>query len=86
MTAVAFDTLAFGKKLRGQFTTEQAETLAEAFASGANEQPATKTDLKELELRIEIKLAETVNRTILWTVGSIFSSAALIIALGKLIP
>ena len=93
MSVVAFDTLAFSKKLRGQFTPEQAETLAEAFVAGVDEQLATKTDLKELELRLEartsrleVKIAETANRTIVWTVGSIFSSAALVIALEKLIP
>lgn len=117
MSAAYFDTLAFSKKLRGQFTPEQAETPAEAFVAGVDEQLVTKSDLKELELRLdtrfaqvdarfaqvdgrldslesrldatfsrlETKIAETANRTILWTVGAIFSSAALVIAIEKLV-
>ena len=99
MSVIAFDTLAFSKKLRAQFTAEQAETLAEAFVAGVDEQLATKTDIKDLELRlesrisqvevkisqVEIRVAESANRIILWTVGSIFSSAALIIAVLKFV-
>lgn len=104
MSAAYFDTLALSKKLRGQFTPEQAETLAEAFVAGVNEQLATKTDLTELELRMEArfaqlegklesrvvglatKIAESANRMLMWIVGAIFSSAALIIAIEKLLP
>ena len=125
MSVAYFDTLAFSKKLRGQFTPEQAETLAEAFVAGVNEQLVTKSDLTEFELRLEArfsqidskfsqmdskfsqvdgrfsqlegkldakysaletKIAETANRMLVWTVGSIFSSAALIVALEKLLP
>lgn len=104
MSAAYFDTLAFSKKLRGQFTPEQAETLAEAFVAGVNEQLATKTDLTELELRMEARfaqlegklesrvvglatnIAESANRMLMWIVGAIFSSAALIIAIEKLLP
>lgn len=103
MSAAYFDTRAFSKKLRGQFTPEQAETLAEAFVAGVNEQLATKTDLVELELRLEArfaqfdgkldsnirglktKIAETANRTLVWTIGAIFSCGALFLALEKLV-
>ena len=58
MASLAFDTLAFSKRLRGVFTPDQAETLAEAFVAGANEQLATKTDLASLEQRMDLNQRE----------------------------
>jgi proteasome assembly chaperone (PAC2) family protein len=50
-----FDTLKFVEKLEsGGFTHEQAKAAAEAFAT--SQQLATKADLRELELRITVKL------------------------------
>jgi hypothetical protein len=66
--AVAFDTLKFVERLEaGGFTHEQAKAAAEAFAAATGEDLATKADLKaeiasvrsdirELELRMTIKL------------------------------
>ena len=60
MSVTTFDTLKFVKRLRTTgMAEEQAEALSEAFieAQKANiENLATKTDLKELELRINAQL------------------------------
>lgn len=54
---LAFDTLAYSKKLReAGFTELQAEAQAEALAQIVNDHIATKQDLKELEYRLIIKL------------------------------
>jgi hypothetical protein len=67
-TSVPFDTLKFATRLQeGGFTAEQAKAAAEAFAEATGEELATKTDLRaeiaavradirELELRMTIKL------------------------------
>ncbi len=55
--AIAFDTLAYAKKLKAVgFTEEQAEVQAEAISDLINEQLAAKQDLKELELRMTVKI------------------------------
>ena len=55
--AVSFDTLAYAKKLKSVgFTEEQAEVQAEALSDLINDQLATKQDLKELELRMTVKV------------------------------
>lgn len=57
-TAIAFDTLAFAKKLKAVgFTEEQAEVQAETFAEIINERLATKQDI--LELKRDMKEMET---------------------------
>ncbi|MBS1259593.1 MAG: hypothetical protein MAG551_02666 [Candidatus Scalindua arabica] len=54
---VMFDTLAYAKKLKSAgFTEDQAEIQAEALASIIDEKFATKQDLKELELRMLVRL------------------------------
>jgi len=61
---IAFDTLAYVKKLKTVgFTEEQAEVQAEALAEIVNEHLATKEDIsllrrdiKELEMRLTIRL------------------------------
>jgi hypothetical protein len=56
MSSIAFDTLAYAKKLRAAgFSKEQAEVPAEAMAELIDERPATKQDLKELEYRLIIR-------------------------------
>lgn len=57
MSAIAFDTLAYAKKLKSAgFNEQQAEALAEAQAELIDERLATKQDLKELEYRLIIRL------------------------------
>lgn len=66
MTATAFDTLAYAKRLRDAGVPEsQAEAHAEALRQITADQLATKTDiallqrdLKELELRLEARFAD----------------------------
>ncbi|HEY8065041.1 MAG TPA: DUF1640 domain-containing protein [Methylosinus sp.] len=54
---IAFDTLKFVEKLEaGGFTHEQAKAAAEAFAEATSQELATKADLRELELRMTVKL------------------------------
>ena len=57
MSSIAFDTHAFVKDLtRAGMTEEQAEVLARSQATLIDEKLATKQDLKELELRLTLRL------------------------------
>ena len=69
---IAFDTLAYAKKLKSAgFTDEQAEIQAEALAQIVDEKLATKKDIlllqhdiKELESRLIIKMGSMLVVTI----------------------
>lgn len=53
MTAIAFDTLKFAKRLKeGGFTEQQAEALATVGAEPIEDNLATRRNLKELELAV----------------------------------
>jgi hypothetical protein len=69
MSALLFDTLRLSRTLRekGHFTTEQAETLAEALSEASQNDLATKADIAQLEA----KLAETKADILKWVVGAI---------------
>jgi hypothetical protein len=55
--AVAFDTLAYAKRLRNAGCSEElAEVQAEALAAVVTESVATKQDLRELEYRLTLRL------------------------------
>ena len=57
MTTIVFDAHAFVKELAAAGMPEkQAEVLARAQATLIDEQLATKQDLKELELRLTLRL------------------------------
>ena len=59
MTAIAFDTLKFAKRLKeGGFTDQQAEALAQAEAEFIEQNLATKRDLKELEIALKRDIEE----------------------------
>ena len=59
MTAMAFDTLKFAKRLKeGGFTDQQAETLAQAEAEFIEQNLSTKRDLKELEVALKRDIDE----------------------------
>ena len=93
MTALALDTHAYVKRLKeAGFTEQQAEVLAETQAELITDQLASKLDienlrselkrdLKELELRLEAKLADTRSEIIRWTIGAGIFQTALIAAL-----
>lgn len=90
MTTLAFDTHAFVKRLHEVgFTDEQAKRLAELSQEIVNailekihqRALASKQDLKETELRLELKIAETKSDLIRWIVGTGLLQTALITAL-----
>jgi hypothetical protein len=58
MGAIPFDTLKLARSLRekAKFPTEQAEGVADALAEAFQGEIATKTDLRELEHRLTIKV------------------------------
>ena len=62
MTTITFDTHKFIRTLEsGGFTEEQAEAIADAFRTAHLEaELATKTDLRELEYRLVIKLGAMI--------------------------
>jgi hypothetical protein len=82
MTTITFDTHDFVKKLKGAgFSEEQAEVLTDlqkATSQNTLEQArhdyelddlATKRDLKELQLMLELKMSESKADLIRWVVG-----------------
>jgi hypothetical protein len=55
--AVAFDTLAYARRLRSAgFSQDQAEAQAEVLAAIVTDNVATKHDLRELEYRLTVRL------------------------------
>jgi len=82
MATLTFDTHEFVKKLKGAgFSEEQAEiltelqkttvlnTLEQARHDYELDDLATKRDLREMELRLELKIAENKAELIRWVVG-----------------
>ena len=82
MVTLTFDTHEFVKKLKGVgFSEEQAEiltelqkttvlnTLEQARHDYELDDLATKRDLREMELRLELKIAENKSELIRWVVG-----------------
>ncbi len=68
MTSIAFDTLAYAKRMKAAgFTDKQAEIQAEAIAEIIEDRLATKQDLKELELRLKHDL--TLRLGVMLTAG-----------------
>ena len=65
MTTISFDTLAYAKKLMAAgFTQQQAEVQAEALRDIIEDKLATKEDLKNLELRLIIKVGAMMSASI----------------------
>ena len=57
--AIAFDTLAYARRLRAAgFSEEQAEGQAQALAAAMTDTLATRQDLRELEARIDTRFAQ----------------------------
>lgn len=88
MTAAAFDTLAYARRLRdagidGQVAEAQAAALAEVLQQNVDTL-ATKRDLEALELRLESRI-ETIKSDLLkWVIGLLLAQIAIIAALVKL--
>ncbi len=58
---VSFDTLEYARRLRQiGFDERQAEGMTEALASAMTESLATKQDLRDLELRLTLRLGAIV--------------------------
>ena len=65
MTAVAFDTLKFVKKLKEAGMPEkQAEAQAEAFAEAVDMNLATKQDIKDLKRSFNVEIFNYKNKAI----------------------
>ena len=61
MSIVVFNTYSFVKRLTEVgMPAEQAEVLADSYATLIDENLATKRDLKELELRLTLRLGSMV--------------------------
>ena len=100
MTAITFDTLAYVKTLREAGVPEpqaeaQAGALAEALRQNMGE-PATKTDLRELELatradlrelelRLDARLEAMKGDLLKWVIGLFIAQVGLFAALVKLL-
>lgn len=87
---ITFDTHRFITRLKESGLTEsQAIAITEAFKEAHGEtEVATKSDLRELELKMEnrfkeldVKIAETKGELVRWVVGTGFLQTALIAAL-----
>lgn len=94
MSAIPFDTHEFFKRLKSVgFSEEQAETITDLQKSTIYQtleqakhdyeldNLATKRDLKELELKIELKIAETKSELIRWVVAVGILQTTIIVAL-----
>lgn len=70
MAQVGFDTLAFVKRLAAAgMNAPQAEALAEALTDHAFADVATKSDLKELELRLTLRMGAMIATSTALTVA-----------------
>jgi hypothetical protein len=90
MTTLTFDTYAFIRKLKESgITEEQARAQVEALSLALEQfqsemhlsESATKQDIRESELKLELKIAETKAELVRWIVGAGFLQTALIAAL-----
>ncbi len=90
MASLTFDTYAFIRKLKESGVTEeqaraQVEALSLAFEQFQVElhlsESATRQDVRESELKLELKIAETKAELVRWIVGAGFLQTALITAL-----
>ena len=82
MTTTTFDTLGYFEKLKAVgVPEEQAKVQTEALREIIEDRLATKQDLRELEARLDIKLAELKNDLLRWVLGIAFAQLAIIVAL-----
>ena len=84
--AITFDTLAYAKKLiAAGVPAQQAEVQAEALIEIVDEHLATKRDLKELEMHLDLKLKELEMRIAIRLGAMMAASIAIVAALVKLL-
>ena len=92
-STIAFDTLAYVKKLKAAGVPEkQAEVQAETFAEIIEDRIATKhdilllkQDLKALELTLKRDIANSKAEIIKWVAGMLVVQAAIVATLVKLL-
>ena len=90
----AIDALGLAEDLeQAGFPRDQAHSVARAIRDRTGESLASKSDLRELEHRLEIrlaqveqKIADTQTSMIKWFTGVMVAQAAAIVALVKLLP
>ena len=84
--AIVFDTLAYAKRLiEVGVPVKQAEVQAETFAEIIEERLAPKQDLKEMEMRLDLKLQEMKTDIIKWVAAMLVAQAAIVATLVKLL-
>lgn len=79
MTTLTFDTLKFVEKLEaGGFSHQQAKAAAEAFAEATGQELVAKADLREMELRIDVRFAQLDGAMTLlkWMMGILLAGVA----------
>ena len=92
--AVTIDALGLAEDFeKAGFSRDQALGMARAIRDHASETLATKTDLRELELRLDARLAQLEQKIgdaqasmIKWFTGIMVAQGAAIVALIKLLP
>jgi hypothetical protein len=81
MSTATFDSLQFVRILRdkGKFTTEQAESIADAMAATLHDDLATKGDMLTLKSDLKAEIAEMKTEIIKWMFGTIGLQTIIII-------
>ena len=86
MTSATFDTLGYFEKLKAAGVPEaQAKAQIEVIREVVEDKLATKQDLRELETRLEIRLADLKNDLLRWVIGAIIGQGAFIVAVMALL-
>ena len=79
------DTLSIARELKAtKMPAAQAEAIASAIGYTVHETVATKSDLRELEARIDARMEAMQAKLIMWMVSSQIALAAIILAALKL--
>jgi hypothetical protein len=86
---MSVDTLSIARELKAtKMPAAQAEAIAAAIGYSLHENVATKSDLRELELRfdskIDAKIENLKSTMMLWFIGTNLTMAAIILAALKL--
>jgi len=86
MSTATFDILGYFEKLKAAGVPEnQAKAQADALREMIDERLATKHDLTEMEMHVDIRLAELKNDLLRWMLGIAAGQVAFIVTLFALI-
>ncbi|MBF8272178.1 MAG: DUF1640 protein [Magnetococcales bacterium] len=94
MTTITFDTLEFTEQLKAAgVPDDQAKghvkamvRVLEQVEDSRLKDLATKSDIRQLELKLEARIVESKAETIKWMVGLLLAQTGLIITVLKLFP